>query len=106
MDAKISHARTTSQFSTPSSLGAAAVRHIAGARNALLADTFALYFKTKNFHRHASGPNFRDYHLLLDEQAGRIFAMTDTIAERVRSSAERPCGRSDMRRACSASRTT
>src|ERR1700723_500511 len=84
MDAKTSYARTTSQLSTPSSLGAAAVRDIAGAMNALLADTFALYFKTKNFHWHVSGPNFRDYHLLLDEQADQIFAMTDPIAERAR----------------------
>ena len=52
--------------------------------NALLADTFALYLKTKNFHRHVSGPHFRDYHLLLDEQALQILAMTDLIAERVR----------------------
>ena len=52
--------------------------------NILLADTFALYLKTKSFHWHVSGPNFRDYHLLLDEQASEIFAMTDVIAERVR----------------------
>jgi starvation-inducible DNA-binding protein len=59
-----------------------AVRDLAGALNILLADVFALYLKTKNFHWHVSGPHFRDYHLLLDEQ--RIFAMTDDIAERVR----------------------
>ena len=52
--------------------------------NAILADVFALYVKTKNFHWHVSGPHFRDYHLLLDEQAGQIFAMTDPVAERVR----------------------
>jgi starvation-inducible DNA-binding protein len=69
---------------TPSELGSTAVKNISGALNALLADTFALYIKTKNFHWHASGPHFRDYHLLLDEQASQIFAITDDIAERVR----------------------
>ncbi|HKV74363.1 MAG TPA: DNA starvation/stationary phase protection protein [Gemmatimonadales bacterium] len=69
---------------TPSGLGAAATRDISGAMNAVLADTFALYIKTKNFHWHMSGPHFRDYHLLLDEQADQLFAMTDAIAERVR----------------------
>jgi starvation-inducible DNA-binding protein len=61
-----------------------AVAEIAGALNGLLADSFALYLKTKNFHWHMSGPHFRDYHLLLDEQADQIFATTDPIAERVR----------------------
>jgi len=84
MDSKPRHSRTASQLATPSSLSAAAVRDIAGAFNALLADTFALYLKTKNFHWHVSGANFRDYHLLLDEQASQIFATTDPIAERVR----------------------
>lgn len=65
-------------------LTAKAVRDIAGAMNAILADVFALYLKTKNFHWHMSGPHFRDYHLLLDEQAEQLFAMTDPIAERVR----------------------
>jgi starvation-inducible DNA-binding protein len=69
---------------TPSGLTPAATRDISGAMNALLADTFALYLKTKNFHWHMSGPHFRDYHLLLDEQADQLFAMTDAIAERVR----------------------
>ncbi|PRD51122.1 Dps family protein [Phyllobacterium myrsinacearum] len=69
---------------TPSDLGAEATRDIAAAVNALLADTFALYLKTKNFHWHMSGPHFRDYHLLLDEQAAQIFDMTDVLAERVR----------------------
>ena len=69
---------------TPTDLKAAATRDIAGAMNAILADVFALYLKTKNFHWHMSGPHFRDYHLLLDEQADQIFAMTDPIAERVR----------------------
>ena len=71
-------------LATPSELGAESVKNITGALNALLADVFALYIKTKNFHWHASGPHFRDYHLLLDEHAGQIFAMTDDIAERVR----------------------
>src|SRR5262245_46163848 len=61
-----------------------AVKDISGAMNAILADVFALYLKTKNFHWHMSGPHFRDYHLLLDEQGDQLFAMTDPIAERVR----------------------
>lgn len=69
---------------TPTDLGEAAVKDIAAALTALLADTFALYLKTKNFHWHMSGPHFRDYHLLLDEQADQIFAITDDIAERAR----------------------
>jgi starvation-inducible DNA-binding protein len=71
-------------LATPTDLGSDAVRDISGALNALLADMFALYMKTKNFHWHVSGPHFRDYHLLLDEQADQIFATTDPIAERVR----------------------
>ncbi len=69
---------------TPTDLSATATKEIAGAMNAILADVFALYVKTKNFHWHLSGPHFRDYHLLFDEQADQIFAMTDPIAERVR----------------------
>jgi starvation-inducible DNA-binding protein len=69
---------------TPTDLSDAAVAAISKALNALLADTFALYLKTKNFHWHVSGPHFRDYHLLLDEQAEQIFATTDELAERVR----------------------
>ena len=61
-----------------------AVKDIAGALTALVADVFTVYVKTKNFHWHMSGPHFRDYHLLLDEQADQLFAMTDDIAERVR----------------------
>jgi starvation-inducible DNA-binding protein len=68
----------------PSDLKPNAVKDISGALNILLADMFALYLKTKNFHWHVSGPHFRDYHLLLDEQAAQIFATTDDIAERVR----------------------
>jgi len=69
---------------TPTDLKSNAVRDISGALNILLADMFALYLKTKNFHWHMSGPHFRDYHLLLDEQGDQIFATTDAIAERVR----------------------
>jgi starvation-inducible DNA-binding protein len=69
---------------TPSDLKPNAVKDISGALNILLADMFALYLKTKNFHWHVSGPHFRDYHLLLDEQGDQIFATTDDIAERVR----------------------
>jgi len=69
---------------TPTDLKANATRDITAGMNGLLADVFALYLKTKNFHWHMSGPHFRDYHLLLDEQSDQIFAMTDPIAERVR----------------------
>ncbi|MDB5925693.1 MAG: starvation/stationary phase protection protein [Betaproteobacteria bacterium] len=69
---------------TPTDLKAAATKDIAAAMNAVVADVFALYLKTKNFHWHMSGPHFRDYHLLLDEQADQIFAMADPIAERIR----------------------
>jgi len=72
------------RLKTPTDLGANATKDIAGAINALLADTFALYLKTKNFHWHMTGPHFRDYHLLLDEHSDQIFAMTDVLAERVR----------------------
>ncbi len=72
------------KLTTPTDLGGNAAKDIAAALNGLLADSFALYFKTKNFHWHVSGPHFRDYHLLLDEQAGQILAATDDIAERVR----------------------
>jgi starvation-inducible DNA-binding protein len=77
-------ARLHDANATPSELGAEAVKNISGALNVLLADVFALYMKTKNFHWHMSGPHFRDYHLLLDEHGDQIFAMTDAIAERVR----------------------
>jgi starvation-inducible DNA-binding protein len=69
---------------TPTDLSKKATKDIAGAMNAILADVFALYLKTKNFHWHVSGPHFRDYHLMLDEHAEQLFAMTDEIAERVR----------------------
>ena len=71
-------------LSTPTDLGADATHDISAGLNLLLADMFALYLKTKNFHWHMSGPHFRDYHLLLDEQADQIFTTTDSIAERAR----------------------
>ncbi len=76
--------RREGPLATPTDLKAAATRDVAAAMNGILADTFALYVKTKNFHWHMSGPHFRDYHLLLDDQADQLFAMTDPIAERVR----------------------
>jgi starvation-inducible DNA-binding protein len=76
--------RRTAPLSTPTDLASNAVKDLSGALNILLADVFALYLKTKNFHWHMSGPHLRDYHLLLDEQSDQIFAMTDDIAERVR----------------------
>lgn len=71
-------------LATPTGLSAAATRDISAAMNGILADVYALYLKTKNFHWHVSGPHFRDYHLLFDEQGDQIFAMADPIAERVR----------------------
>ena len=71
-------------LATPTDLTRSATKDIAGAMNAILADVFALYLKTKNFHWHMSGPHFRDYHLLLDEHGDQLFAMTDPIAERIR----------------------
>ena len=76
--------RRQAPLATPTDLKHDATRDIAGAMNTVLADVFSIYLKTKNFHWHMSGPNFRDYHLLLDEQADQLFAMTDPIAERVR----------------------
>src|ERR1700716_1593626 len=76
--------RRDAPLETRTDLTQAATKDITAAMNAILADVFALYVKTKNFHWHMSGPHFRDYHLLLDEQADQLFAMTDTIAERVR----------------------
>ena len=76
--------RRSAPLQTPTDLSEAAVREVAGALTALLSDVLALYMKAKNFHWHVSGPHFRDYHLLLDEQAAEIFAATDPLAERVR----------------------
>lgn len=72
------------ELDTPTDLSANAIGDISGALNGLLADAFALYLKTKNFHWHVSGPHFRDYHLMMDEHADAIFATTDELAERVR----------------------
>jgi starvation-inducible DNA-binding protein len=77
-------ARRKAPLDTPTDLTAAATKDISGALTVLLADMFALYLKTKNFHWHMSGPHFRDYHLLLDQQGDQIFAATDAMAERVR----------------------
>jgi len=77
-------ARRSAPLETPSGLPANATKDIAGGLTALLADFFALYVKTKNFHWHVSGPNLRDYHLLLDEQATQVYDTTDAIAERAR----------------------
>ena len=71
-------------LAVPTDLTRSAVKDIAGAMNAILADVFALYLKTKNFHWHMSGRHFRDYHLLLDEHSDQLYAMTDPIAERIR----------------------
>jgi starvation-inducible DNA-binding protein len=76
--------RQRAPLATPTDLTPEATRDITGGMNAILADVFALYLKTKNFHWHLSGPHFRDYHLMFDEQGDQIFAMTDPIAERVR----------------------
>ncbi|MFZ5779639.1 MAG: Dps family protein [Pseudomonadota bacterium] len=81
----VTHAqRRAASLVTPNDLGTNAVADLSASLTTLLADVFALYVKTKNFHWHMSGPHFRDYHLLLDEQSDQIFAMTDPIAERVR----------------------
>ena len=77
-------ARGTKALKTPTDLAPQGVAAIEGQLRQLLADVFALYVKTKNFHWHMSGPHFRDYHLLLDEQSDQLFAMTDDIAERAR----------------------
>jgi starvation-inducible DNA-binding protein len=74
----------TPDLNTPTDLTSNATKNVQESLNAILADSFALYLKTKNFHWHMSGPHFRDYHLLLDEQSAQIFATTDDIAERVR----------------------
>lgn len=79
-----SKARRRAPLATRSDLSAEATRDITAAMNGILADVFALYLKTKNFHWHMSGPHFRDYHLMLDEQSAELIAMTDPVAERVR----------------------
>src|SRR5271169_959451 len=84
MNVRDAKALRKASLETPTDLGSNAVKEISGAMNILLADMFTLYLKTKNFHWHVSGPHFRDYHLMLDEQGEQIFATTDDIAERVR----------------------
>ncbi|MGC2223787.1 MAG: DNA starvation/stationary phase protection protein [Methylocella sp.] len=84
MDPDEAKSRRMASLDTPTNLTSNATRDISGALTTLLADVFALYIKTKNFHWHMSGPHFRDYHLLLDEQGEQLFAVTDAIAERVR----------------------
>jgi starvation-inducible DNA-binding protein len=84
MEVRARDAKGPARLHTPSDLKPNVVRDLSGALNSLLADMFALYVKTKNFHWHMSGWHFRDYHLLLDEQGNQIFATTDAIAERVR----------------------
>ena len=79
---------SAADLATPSELHSNAIQDLSQALNALLADMFALYLKTKNFHWHVSGPHFRDYHLLLDEQADQIFGSSDDIAERARKIGE------------------
>jgi starvation-inducible DNA-binding protein len=81
---QLKRGRPAPNLDTPTDLDEKAVTEISNALNAILADSFALYLKTKNFHWHMSGPHFRDYHLMLDEQADAIFATTDPLAERVR----------------------
>ncbi|MFP3546941.1 DNA starvation/stationary phase protection protein [Rhizobium sp. SIMBA_035] len=84
MDRSLAEKHRKSPLATPTALGSNAATEISGALTALLADVFALYLKTKNFHWHMSGPHFRDYHLMLDDQGEQIFAMTDDVAERAR----------------------
>jgi starvation-inducible DNA-binding protein len=84
MSATDAKSRRSAALHTPTDLPSNAAQDVAAGLNLLLADAFALYLKTKNFHWHMSGPHFRDYHLLLDEQSEQIFATTDALAERVR----------------------
>jgi starvation-inducible DNA-binding protein len=84
MDRTTAEKHRKAPLATPTTMSANATKDIAGALTALLADVFVLYLKTKNFHWHMSGPHFRDYHLMLDDQGEQIFAMTDDVAERAR----------------------
>jgi starvation-inducible DNA-binding protein len=84
LDVASAQARRDAPLTTRTDLSLDATKDVAGAMNGILADVFGLYLKTKNFHWHMSGPHFRDYHLLLDDHATQLFAMTDPIAERVR----------------------
>ena len=91
MNKELAHMLRTAPLSTPTALSADAVRDISAALTALLADVFALYMKTKNFHWHMSGPHFRDYHLLLDDQGDQIFAIPIRWPSACERSAARPC---------------
>ena len=81
---QLKRGKPAANLDTPTDLDDTAVKEVSEALNGILADSFALYLKTKNFHWHVSGPHFRDYHLMLDEHAAAIFATTDPLAERVR----------------------
>ena len=103
MDVKEAKARRKAALDTPTNLSSNATNDISGALNALLADMFALYLKTKNFHWHMSGPHFRDYHLLLDEQGDADLRIPPTTSPSGRArSAAPPCARSATSPACSA----
>src|SRR5437660_2488631 len=101
--AKEAAALRLARLDTPTDLSPNAVTEISGALNILLADMFALYLKTKNFHWHMSGPHFRDYHLLLDEQGEQIFGATDAIPNACGRPAGLPSARSARSAACSVS---
>ena len=106
MSSQDTRARRVAPIATPTDLKPNAIRDLTGALNILLADMFALYLKTKNFHWHVSGPHFRDYHLLLDEHGDEIFATTDAIANGCARSAAKPSARSVISGACNAFSTT
>ena len=103
---KLEPRKEMDRLNTPTDLSDEAIEKVSVALNGLLADTFALYVKTKNFHWHISGPHFRDYHLLLDEQAAQVEASIDILAERVRKSAARRFARSATSPSSSGCRTT
>ena len=100
------NSKVSPDLDTPTDIPSAAVDKISASLNVLLADAFALYLKTKNFHWHVSGRHFHDYHLLLDEQSDAIFATTDQLAERVRKLGGTRCARSARSASCRPSRTT
>jgi DNA-binding ferritin-like protein len=106
MPTHATESKKAAKTSNPDDFTPEQVKELSDALNPLLADVFVLYIKTKNFHWHMSGPHFRDYHLLLDEQADQIFAISDAIAERFAKSAGRRFAPSDRLLSCSGSRTT
>src|SRR5262245_3511844 len=103
---KLESRTAPARLDTPTDLPAEGVREISAALNALIADTFALYVKTKNFHWHVSGPHFRDYHLLLDEQGDQLAGSIDILAERARKVGGTTIRSIGHMRSCSGSRTT